>query len=90
MAQAFVNIRMDEELKKSMERTCQELGLSMSAAFIIFAKKMSREHRIPFDVSIDPFYNNGNLEAIKKSIEQVKQGKVVVKTINELEDMTGR
>ena len=88
MAQTFVNIRMDEELKKSMEQTCQELGLSMTAAFTIFAKKMSRERRIPFEVSVDPFYGDVNLNAINESIEQAKQGKTVVKTIDELEGLT--
>ena len=55
MAQSTVNFRMDDELKRSMEATCQELGLSMSAAFTMFAKKVAREKRIPFDVAIDPF-----------------------------------
>ena len=55
MAQAMINFRMDEELKKDMEATCKELGLSMTTAFTIFAKKMTREKRIPFDVSVDPF-----------------------------------
>ena len=31
---------------------CKELGLSMSTAFTIFAKKMRRERRITFEVSI--------------------------------------
>ena len=49
MAQTLVNIRMDEELKKSMEQTCQELGMNMTTAITIFAKKMTREKRIPFE-----------------------------------------
>ena len=39
MAQTLVNIRMDEELKKNMEQTCQELGMNMTTAITIFAKK---------------------------------------------------
>ena len=59
MAQTVnVNFRLDEEVKKSMEQVCSDLGLSMSSAFTIFAKKVSREKRIPFDVSIDPFYSD--------------------------------
>ena len=55
MAQAMINFRMDEELKKSMEETCKDLGLSMTTAFTIFAKKMTREKRIPFaSVHTDP------------------------------------
>lgn len=53
MAQAMINFRMDEELKKNMEETCRELGMSMTTAFTIFAKKMTREKRIPFEVSVD-------------------------------------
>ncbi|MCL2517254.1 MAG: type II toxin-antitoxin system RelB/DinJ family antitoxin [Oscillospiraceae bacterium] len=57
MAQVLINIRMDENLKKTMEQTCQLLGMNITTAFTIFAKKMCREQRIPFDVSIDPAYN---------------------------------
>lgn len=54
LAQTSINIRIDEDVKKSMEIVCKELGLTMSTAFNIFAKKMCREYRIPFDVSYDP------------------------------------
>jgi len=87
MAQVLVNIRMDEDLKKSMERTCQSLGMNMTTAFTIFAKKMSREQRIPFDVSIDPFYSEKNMAAIDEAVKQIERGQVVIKTIEELEAM---
>ena len=47
ISKPMINFRMDEELKKSMEETCKDLGLSMTTAFTIFAKKMTREKRIP-------------------------------------------
>lgn len=87
VAHTLVNIRMDEKLKKSMEKTCQELGMTMTTAFTIFAKKMSREKRIPFEVSIDPFYSESNMKILKESIKQLKQGKVVVKTLDELKEL---
>ena len=87
MAQTLINIRMDEDLKKSMERTCRKLGMNMTTAFTIFAKKVSREQRIPFDVSVDPFYSEQNMAAIDESIRQIEQGRVVVKTLEELEAM---
>ena len=87
MAHTLVNIRMDEKLKKSMEKTCQELGMTMTTAFTIFAKKMSREKRIPFEVSVDPFYSESNMKILKESIKQLKQGKVVVKTVDELKEL---
>lgn len=78
MAQAMINFRMDEELKKSMEETCKDLGLSMTTAFTIFAKKMTREKRIPFDVSVDPFYSESNMAYLKKVVEDIESGKAVL------------
>ena len=61
-----------------MEETCKDLGLSMSAAFTIFAKKMTREKRIPFDVYIDAFYSENNMEYLKKVIDEIESGKAVL------------
>ena len=87
MSQTLVNIRIDEDIKKNMEEICKELGLTMSAAFNIFARKMCREKRIPFEVSVDPFYSENNMKAILDSIKELKEGKVVVKSIEELKEM---
>ena len=64
--------KLDAEVKKAMEKVCKEMGLSMSAAFTIFAKKVGREHRIPFEISADPFYSEQNIARLKKSIEQME------------------
>ena len=60
MAQSLINFRIDENTKKQMEEICNELGMNLSTAFNIFAKKVCREKRIPFDISIDPFYSDTN------------------------------
>lgn len=87
MAQTLVNFRIDETTKKQMEQICNELGITMSTAFNIFAKKVIREKRIPFDVSIDPFYSESNMKALSKSIQELEEDKVVVKSMEELEAM---
>ena len=87
MAQTLINFRIDETTKKQMEQICNELGITMSTAFNIFAKKVIREKRIPFDVSIDPFYSESNMKAISESIKQLEEGKVIVKSMEELEAM---
>jgi len=74
MAQTLVNIRMEEELKKNMEKVCQELGMNMTTAFTIFAKKMCRENRIPFEVSVDPFYSESNLAHLRRGIDAINSG----------------
>ncbi len=74
MAQVNVNIRMDEDVKKAMDITCKELGLTISTAMNIFAKKMTREHRIPFEVSYDPFYSESNMAHLEHSIQELNAG----------------
>lgn len=56
-----VNFKLDADVKKSMEQACSDMGLSMTAAFTIFAKKVGRERRIPFEISADPFYTEANI-----------------------------
>ena len=58
-----------------MEDVCRELGMSMTTAFTIFAKKMKREKRIPFDVSVDPFYSDSNMRNLTKVISEIESGK---------------
>lgn len=87
MAQTLINFRIDEQIKKQMEQICSELGITMSTAFNIFAKKMIREKRIPFEVSIDPFYSESNIKAISESIKQLLDDKIVVKTMEELKEL---
>ena len=72
MSQATVNVRMDEGLKKDFDGICNELGITMSTAVIMLAKKMTREKRIPFDVSVDPFYSEENMARLRKSIAQME------------------
>ncbi len=70
-----VNFKLDADVKKRMEWVCSELGLSMSAAFTIFAKKVGRECRIPFEVSADPFYSESNIRYLEGVMQDVKDGK---------------
>ena len=64
-------------MKKSMELICQELGMNMTTAFTIFAKKMSREKRIPFEVSIDPFYSDSKLRCKMRKFGLMKCGMII-------------
>lgn len=78
MAQSVnVNFRMDAELKKNMEQVCENMGLSMTTVFTIFAKKVSREHRIPFEITADPFYSESNMAHLRRGIAALDSGKGV-------------
>lgn len=65
-----VSIRMDSELKRQFEEFCADMGMSMTTAFCIFAKKAVREYRIPFEVG-------GEVpnEETRRAIEEVQRMK---------------
>lgn len=86
MAQAMVNFRMDEELKRNMEQTCKEMGITMTAAFTIFATKVAREKRIPFEITADPFYSEANMDRLMTAIAKVEAGKATLKEHELIED----
>jgi len=73
MGQTTVNFRIDEEVKKSMEKACKEMGLSITSAFTIFATKVGKEQRIPFEIAVDPFYSESNMKRLRKSIAQMEE-----------------
>jgi DNA-damage-inducible protein J len=77
MAQTNINIRMDTQLKKQFETFCANVGLTMTAAFNVFAKTSVRLQKIPFEITADadPFYNESNMKALVKSIKQLEEGK---------------
>lgn len=75
MAQVVnVNFKLDADVKKSMEKACSDMGLSMSAAFTLFAKKVGRERRIPFEISADPFYSESNIQYLESIMRDIKNG----------------
>lgn len=82
MAQTTVSVRMDDDLKKEFDKICSDLGLSMTTAITMLAKKMTREKRLPFEVSVDPFYSDENMARLKKSIAQMESTGGTVHEVN--------
>ena len=52
-----INVRMDAPLKKEVEALFNEMGLTMTSAFNLFARQVVRLKKIPFEISAesDPF-----------------------------------
>ena len=86
-----VSLRLDDKMKAELDEMCAEMGMNISTFFMVYAKKALRERRIPFSIEapVDPFYSEANLTQIAKADRQVKDGRVIVKTIEELEAMAG-
>lgn len=88
MAQTSINVRMDEDLKRQFSAFCDDVGMSMTTAFNIFAKTAVRERRIPFEITTegDPFYSPENMERLRASIAQLEAGKGTVHDLIEVPD----
>ena len=84
-----ISVRMDDALKEAFEAACEDMGMPMAVALTIFAKRVARDRRIPFDVSAprDPFFSESNMKALEESEQQYRNGQVVVKTMEEVEAM---
>jgi len=70
-----MTFEMDYDVKKSMEDICKEKGISMATVFNLFAKKVSSEKKIPFEIIEDPYYSDSNIKYLKKLMNDVKNGK---------------
>lgn len=73
MAQTNISIRMDAELKKQFDEFCNDMGMSMTTAFCIFAKKAVREYRIPFEVGAEK-PNTETIRAMQEVDDMIKSG----------------
>ena len=79
---AQVNFRVDDAIKAKAESACTAMGLTMSSAINIFLTKLANEKRIPFEVSVDPFYSDENMARLRKSIAGLNAGKGKVREVD--------
>ena len=83
---AQLSMRIDDNVKRKAELACEWLGLTMTEAINLYLVKLGNEMRIPFEVSVDPFYNPENQRVLEKSIQQLNAGKGTVRDLIEVED----
>jgi len=82
-----ISLRLDDDLKNELDEMCEEMGLNLTTFFMLYAKKAIRDRKIPFEIAAprDPFYSESNMKRLRESLQQLNDGKVVVKTLEELE-----
>jgi DNA-damage-inducible protein J len=81
-----VTIRLDWEIKENAERLFNGFEMNLSTAFNVFVRQALRQGKIPFEI-YDPFYSKRNMAAIDEAACQIRQSRVVMKTLEELEAM---
>lgn len=85
MENTNINICMDADLKRQFEEFCSDMGMTMTTAFNVFARKVVREHRIPFEISGD-MPNEETIEAIQE-VKRMKANPSFGKTYSNVEQM---
>ncbi len=85
MSSINVNIRMDQDLKQRFEEFCNDMGMTMTTAFNVFAKKVVREYRIPFEIGAER-PNAETREAIEE-VQRMKTDPTLGKTYNDVDVM---
>lgn len=88
MAQTTLSVRMDADVKSQLDALCADVGMTTSTAINLFAKAFIRERKLPFEViASDSFFSESNIRHLQRSIKQLEEGRVVVKTMDELDEM---
>ena len=85
MAQTNVNIRIDENLKREFDSLCQDLGLTMTTAFTVFARTVVRRQGIPFEIAKD--IPNAETIAAIKEVEAMKEDPSLGKAYTDVDAM---
>lgn len=88
MAQSTITARVDEKDKVNFDAFCSNVGLNTSTAINLFVKAVLRENRIPFEIvqTADPFFSEANMAYVKKSVQELKEGKGKAHELIEVED----
>ena len=85
MATTNINIRMDENLKEEFSKFCNDVGMTMTTAVNVFAKRAVSERRIPFEISaFEP--NQETLEAIAE-LDEMENNPNKYKRYNNAKEM---
>lgn len=84
-----ISIRLEDDEYDELDSLVEDMGMTKQTFYMIYTKRAIRERRIPFAVEApkDPFYSESNQQRLRESFGQEKEGKVVTKTMDELEAM---
>ncbi len=88
MAQATITARVDSNDKARFDHFCSDVGINTSIAVNMFVKAVLRENRIPFEIvrSTDPFFSETNLAHVRKSVQELREGKGTAHELIEVYD----
>ena len=78
MAQATMNVRMDENVKRDFDMFCAEVGMNASVAVNMFVRAVLRSRSIPFEITdAEKDFKNEKVlaEALRMTLlKRIKEG----------------
>lgn len=86
-----ISVRLDDADYEALTQMLANMGQTKQTFYESYTKTALRERRIPFIISdqADPFYSEANTSRLRHSFHQAEEGKVIVKSLTELEEMAG-
>ena len=66
MSTSNLCVRVDSELKNTVEKCLADMGLNLSTAITIYLKRIARDHEIPFKITAAPRINQETIDAIEE------------------------
>lgn len=86
-----ISIRLDDADYAMLDEMLTSMGQTKQTFYETYTKTALRLRRIPFiiEAPLDPFYSESNMNRLQHSFQQEKEGKVIRKTMAELEEMAG-
>ena len=84
-----INICLDDADYDMLDEMLTNMGQTKQTFYETYTKTALRLRKIPFTIEapIDPFYSKSNMTRLQHSFQQEKEGKVLKKTMEELEKM---
>lgn len=85
MTTANLQVKMDDEILSEARRITKDMGLDLPTAVRMFVSQLVRDRRMPFTPNVDDeIYSKENVESILKGIKDIKEGRGIEKSLDEL------
>lgn len=84
-----ISIRLDDTDYELLDEMLESMGQTKQTFYETYTKTALRLRKIPFviEAPLDPFFSESNQARLQHSFQQEKDGKLVKKTMEELEEM---
>lgn len=86
-----ISIRLEDEDYAMLDEMLASMGQTKQTFYETYTKTALRLRRIPFiiEAPLDPFYSESNVKRLQHSFRQEEEGRLVRKSMAELEAMEG-